>query len=81
VQIDEPSAEYVPAAHCPEHVVTMSPVVAPKRPAGHSEQTAEDDVSFEVAPARAYDPIGQDTVPEQAAVARPVVEPNVPAAH
>ena len=53
MQLDEPSDEYVPAAHWPEHVDAMSPVVAPKRPAGHREQTAEDEVSFEVAPGKA----------------------------
>ena len=50
-------------------------------PAGQRAQTAEDVVSLEVAPARAYDPIGHDRVPEHAAVVSPVVEPNVPAGH
>jgi len=50
-------------------------------PAGQRAQTAEDVVSFEGAPASAYDPIGHDRVPEHAAVVSPVVEPNVPGGH
>lgn len=50
-------------------------------PAGQRAQTAEDVVSLEVAPARAYDPIGHATAPAHAGVVSPVVEPNVPAGH
>ncbi len=48
-------------------------------PAGQEAQTVASVVVEDVAPARAYLPIGQVTVPEQALVGSPVVDPYLPA--
>jgi hypothetical protein len=48
-------------------------------PAGQEAQTVASVVVEDVAPARAYLPIGQVTGPEQSAEERPVIEPYFPA--
>jgi len=50
-------------------------------PAGQLAQTVASVTVLDIAPGRAYLPMGQETVPVQVALERPGVEPNVPAAH
>ena len=62
----------------PEQSLVFKPDVAPNTPAGQREHVVASVTTSLVAPGRAYDPIGQVTVPVQVALVRPTVDPYVP---
>jgi len=75
-----PPVEYVPAEHCIHAVFAILPA-GDENPAAQEAQTLELVKVFDVAPARAYFPIGQIIVPVHVALVRPGVDPYFPAAH
>ncbi len=62
----------------PEQSLVVKPDVAPNTPAGQREHVAGSVILLFLAPGRAYDPVGQVTVPVQVALVRPTVDPYVP---
>ena len=80
MQADPGVDEYVPAAHSLQSALDLLDLIEDV-PAGQFAQTVKSVSVLDIAPGRAYLPMGQETVPLQVALERPDVEPNVPAAH
>ena len=80
MQADPGVFENVPAAHSLQSALDLLEE-AEDVPAGQLAQTVKSVTVLDIAPGRAYLPMGQETVPVQVALERPDVEPNVPASH